>query len=67
LVVATIVPETPTETQLEVVGQETPMRLFEVPELWLDHVDPPLVVLRIVPASPTAKQVEVLGQEIPIK
>jgi hypothetical protein len=36
-----------------------------VPEVWVDHVEPPFAVARIVPERPTAKHVEVLGQEIP--
>src|SRR5436305_12481232 len=48
------------------LGQPTSHSVFVVPEVWLDHVDPPLVVARITPLSPTAMHALVVAHDTPI-
>src|SRR5947199_278494 len=65
LVVVRIVPLSPTTTQWDALGQETPNRLSVVPDVSGFHFFPPLVVRKITPPSPTVKHVWVLGHDTP--
>ena len=61
----------PTATQRLLLGQETPVRPYGEPSVWVfvQVASPPLGLLEVTtpPASSTATQRPLLGQETPVK
>jgi hypothetical protein len=65
LVVESTVPLAPTAKHEAADGQATLNRLFVVPDVCLDHDDPPFVEAKIVPLAPTAKHTDPDGHATP--
>ncbi len=63
-VVAMIVPPAPTAKQSELVGQETPERVWDVGDVGVAQFWPASVVVAINPVGETSTQSAVVEQEI---
>ena len=59
-------PPSPTTVPLFASVNETPLRSFIVPLVWIIQLSPPFVVRRIVPPSPTAVPLFVYANETPL-